>query len=380
MKYLDANRDPRAARELMDEIRRTLTRPRTLLEVCGGQAQNLIRFASDRSLPEGLEVLHGPGCPVSAFPTALIARALAVADEPDVIVCTPGDLLRVPAGRDSLQAAKARGGDVRMVYSPLDALALARKNPGCRVVSLALGYETTAPAAAAAVTEADRLGLENFSLLSGFFRQVPVVEAVLAGSPRARAVLVSGSVCAVTGIRVYEPLAEKFGVPVIVTGPEPADLLEGVLRALRQLERGGHEVENQYSRAVRPEGNPQALASIGRVFEASDAYWRGFGRLPFSGLALRSAYRQFDATERFPSAGSVFHESTECRDGEVLSGRIKPASCPAFGCRCTPEHPLGASMVSAEGPCSASYRYRRQTETPTPTPILVPLPAQVSPG
>lgn len=385
MKYLDAYRDPRATRDLLDEIRRTISRPRTLLEVCGGQAQNLIRFVTDRSLPEGLEVHHGPGCPVSAFPTDLIARAVMLASDPEVILCTPGDLLGVPAGRDSLALARERGGDVRLVYSPLDALALARKHPSRSVVVLAVGYETTAPAAAAAVIEADRSGLENFTLLPGLFRHVPVVEAVLAGAQgRSRGVLVSGPVCAVTGVRGYEALAEKFGVPIVVTGPEPVDLLEGILRAVRQLERGTHEVENQYARAVRPDGNPQAISSIGAVFEASDAGWRGLGRLARSRLVLREGFRRFDAAWRFPSSKATLFDSSECRDGEVLSGRIKPNACPAFGTRCTPEHPLGAAMVSAEGPCSAYYRYRRPTENPDENPVaassLVVLPAHVSPG
>ena len=381
MKYLDAYRDPRATRDLLDEIRRTLTRPRTLLEVCGGQAQNLIRLVMDQSLPEGLEVVHGPGCPVSAFPTDLIARAVILASQAEVILCTPGDLLRVPAGRDTLELARGRGGDVRIVYSPLDALALARKHPSRSVIVLAVGYETTAPAAAAAVMEADRSGLENFTLLPGLFRHVPVVEALLAGAPgRLRGVLVSGPVCAVTGFRGYVSLAEKFGVPIVVTGPEPVDLLEGILRAVRQLERGTHEVENQYARAVRIDGNPQAISSIDAVFEASDSGWRGLGRLARSRLVLRETFRQFDAAWRFPSSNATLFESSECRDGDVLSGRIKSNACPAFGTRCTPEHPLGAAMVSAEGPCSAYFRYRRPAEGPAVASPLIVLPSQVSPG
>ena len=382
MKYLDAYRDPRAARDLIDEIRRTMTQACTLLEVCGGQAQNLIRFSTNGSLPEGLEVLSGAGCPVSAFPPELIASAVTLAEDQNVIVCTPGDLLQVPARRDSLHAARTRGGDVRVVYSPLDALALARKHPERQVVALAVGYETTAPVAAAAIIEANRLGLENFTMLPGLFRQVPVVEAVLsAAAGRVRGVLVSGPVCAVTGIHGYQSLAHNFGVPVVVIGPEPLDLLDGIFRAVRQIEHGACEVENQYARAVRTDGNPQVMASIDAVFEPSDVYWRGLGRLPGSGLALREAFRRFARSYRFAPASATALESPECRHGEVLTGRIKPTGCHAFGFQCTPEHPLGAAMVSPEGLCSAYYRYRRQTDTlPAASTSLSVLPSPVPQG
>lgn len=383
MKYLDAYRDPRAARTLLEEIRRTTTGPWAVLEVCGGQAHNLLRFGADRDLPDGLELLHGPGCPVCATPAEVVARASILAARPDVIVGTPGDLLRVPGGpdRDSLHAARVRGADVRVVYSPLDALALARKHPDREVVVLAVGFETTAPAAAAAVLEADRLGLENLSLLTAYFRLVPALGAILSSpTNRVRAVLAAGPVCAVTGYREYEPLAERFGVPIVVTGPEPLDLLDALVRAGRQLERGSHAVENQYARAVRPDGHPQSRATIGAVFEPSGASWRGLGWLPDSGLSLRERFRRFDAFARFPERTSSRVDVTECLDGEVLTGRLKPFDCPAFGTRCTPEHPLGAAMVSAEGTCAAYYRFRQLPgHSPARADALTNLAAPVAP-
>jgi len=362
MKYLGAIRDPRAARTLMDRVRDSMTRPWAVLEVCGGQAHNLMRLGAECHLPEGLEVLHGPACPVSATPASVIDRALAAAARPGTIVGTTGDLLRAPGGRAraTLLAARERGADVREIYSPLDGLALARKEPHRQVVVLAAGFETTAPAAAAAVLEAARLGLHNLTFLASFFRLATAVEAILsAPGNRARAVLASGPVCAVTGLRGFEPLAERFQVPVVVTGPEPVDLLDALARAVDQLERGDHSVENQYARGVRPDGNPQALAAIAAVFEPCDADWRGLGVLQGSGLALRERFRRYDASAgTSPVAGPLPPAAGECRDGDVLAGRLKPFSCPAFGNRCTPDHPLGAAMVSAEGTCAAYHRYR----------------------
>lgn len=384
MKYLDAYRDQHAARTLVDEIRQATTGPWAVLEVCGGQAHNLMRFGTDRDLPDGLELIHGPGCPVSATPAEFIDRALSLARRPGLIVGTPGDLLRVPGkqGRDSLHAARGGGADVRVVYSPLDALALARKHPDRQVVVLAVGFETTAPAAAAAVLEADRLGLDNLTLLTSYFRLRPALEAILSGPDnRARAVLASGPVCAVTGSREYEPLAERFRVPVVVTGPEPSDFLDALARAGRQLGRGAAVVENQYARAVRADGNPQARASIDAVFEAADACWHGLGRLADSGLSLRERFRRFDASSRFPDAAFPRPESGGCLDGEILTGRLKPFECPAFGTSCTPDHPLGASMVVAEGTCAAYYRFRRSPEDPPAPPgALTALSAQIAPG
>lgn len=380
MKYLDADKDPHAARDLLERIRRTATRPWVILEVCGGQAHNVLRLGADHDLPEEVELIHGPGCPVSATPAWFVDRALAMAARPGTIIAAPGDLLRVPGvlGRDTLQAAQARGADVRVVYSPLDVLALARKHPDRRVVGLAVGFETTAPTAAAAVLEAERLGLLNFALSTSYFRLAPAVEALLAvPGRRADAVLVSGPSAAVAGLRPFAPLAEKYGVPVIVIGPEAVDLLDGVARAVGQLEQGEAALENQYTRAVRPEGNPHALASIESVFEPTAAHWHGLGLIPDSGLQLRPRFRRFDASEDVDNdtAAPVPLAASECRDGDVVAGRLSPPSCPAFGTRCTSAHPLGAAMVSAEGTCAAFYRFRRPPErlsapSTTPVPVL----------
>ena len=362
MKYLDAYRDPRVARGLLDQIREAATRPWTVLEVCGGQAHNLVRFGTDRALPDGLELIHGPACPISITPSRAIDRVLSIAARPGVIVGAPGDLLRVPGtrGRETLLASRDSGADVREIYSPLDALALARKHPDREVIVLALGFETTAAAAAAAVLEAERLSLDNLAFLTSYYRLAPATEALLsAPDNRARAVLASGPVCAVTGFRDYEPIAARFRVPVVITGPEPVDLLDALARAIHLLERGSYAVENQYARAVKPDGNPHARAAVATVFEVADADWRGLGRLAASGLVLRDRFRRFDAAARFLEPLAPPLALTECRDADVLTGRLKPFHCSAFGTRCTPERPLGASMVSAEGTCAAYYRYRR---------------------
>ena len=363
MKYLDDYRE-RAADDLLERIRDTVTRSWTLMDACGA-AHHLLRFANDRALPEGLGLVHGPGCPVCAMPVEALDRAIAVAAEAGVIFCTSGDLLRVPGRRGSLHDVRERHGDVRVVYSPLDALALAKKSPDHTVVFFAVGFETTAPTAAAAVREADRLGLANFVLLSAQVRMAPALAAVLeAPGHRAQAVLVAGHVGTVMGLREFEPLAERHRVPVIVTGSEPVDLLESILRAVSQLERGTHQVENQYERAVRPDGNPHARASIEAVFEPVDVAWRGLGLVPGCGLALRAQYRRFDAAARFPETvpehepASAGPPELPCR--EVVSGRLRPFDCPSFGSRCTTDRPLGAPMVSSEGPCAAYHRYRRQ--------------------
>jgi hydrogenase expression/formation protein HypD len=387
MKYLDAYRDPHAARELLDEIRQAVTRPWVVLDVCGGQAHNLLRIGADRDLPEGLELVHGPGCPVSATPAGFVDRALALAARPGAIVGAPGELLRVPGarGHETLQAAQARGADVRVVYSPLDALALARKHPDREVIGLAVGFETTAPTAAAAVLEAERLGLDNLALLTSYLRLAPAVEALWAApGNRARAVLAPGPVAAVTGLGPFAPLVERFGATVVVVGPGPVDLLDGLARAVRRLERGEPAVENQYARAVRPDGNPQAQATIAAVFEPTAARWRGLGLVAASGLTLRPHFHRFDASARYPEArdDAPAVPSSECGDGDVVAGRCAPAGCPAFGTRCTPAHPLGASMVAAEGTCAAYYRFRRPVDpNATPSPGTVPvLPEPAYPG
>jgi hydrogenase expression/formation protein HypD len=360
MKYLDEYRSAGPARVLLDQIRRTVTRPWTLMEVCGGQTHNLMKFGIDRALPEQVELVHGPGCPVCVTPLETLDRAMTIASRPDVIFATFGDMLRVPGSREDLYQVRSRGGDVRIVYSPLDSLELARTHPERQIVFLAVGFETTTPTAAAAVLEADRLRLENFSLLVSHVRVPPAMEAILGSSGnRVQAFLAAGHVCTVMGLEEYLPLAKRYHVPIVVTGFEPVDLLEGIWRALRQLEAGRAEVENQYSRIVRPQGNPAAREAIENVFEIVDYPWRGMGTIPASGMALRDRFRRFDARQRFPDTAPASLEPRECRSGEVLAGRLKPSQCPAFGNLCTPDHPLGATMVSAEGACAAYYRYRR---------------------
>lgn len=361
MRYLDEYRDADVARALLERIRRTATRPWTLMEVCGGQTHNLMKFGIDRALPEGVELVHGPGCPVCVTPLEALDRAMQIAARPGVTFCTFGDMLRVPGSRDDLFRVRSRGGDVRIVYSPLDALELAGALSGREVVFLAVGFETTAPTAAAVVLEAHRRGVPNFSVLASHVRVPPALEAILeAPGNRVRAFLAAGHVCAVMGTAEYRPIAERYRVPIVVTGFEPVDLLNGIGRAVAQLEAGTHAVENQYARAVRPEGNPAARRAVAEVFEVIDYPWRGLGTLPRSGLALKDKYRRFDARARFPVDEAPGAEPPECRSGAVLAGRLKPDQCPAFGTRCTPDHPLGATMVSSEGACAAYYRYRRR--------------------
>jgi hydrogenase expression/formation protein HypD len=360
MKYLDEYRAAGPARTLLEQIRKVVTRPWTLMEVCGGQTHNLMKFGIDRALPEEIELVHGPGCPVCVTPLETLDRAMAIAARPGVIFATFGDMLRVPGSRENLFHVRSRGGDVRIVYSPLDAMSLAQRNPAKQVVFLAVGFETTAPTAAAAVLEADRLGLDNFSMLVSHVRVPPAMEAILAApGNRVQGFLAAGHVCTVMGYEEYLPIASRFAVPIVVTGFEPVDLLEGIWRAVRQLEEGRAEVENQYARLVRPGGNPAARSALETVFETVDFPWRGIGPIPASGMVLKGRYRRFDARDRFPDDGAASVESDECRSGEVLAGRLKPIECPAFATRCHPDHPLGATMVSAEGACAAYHRYRR---------------------
>ena len=356
MRFVDEYRDDRIALALVDEIRRTATRTWTLMEVCGGQTHTLIRQGIDELLSPEIELVHGPGCPVCVTPLALIDEAIAIAKRPDAILCSFGDMLRVPGSQEDLLVARAVGGDVRVVYSPLDALEVARRNPEKTVVFFAVGFETTAPANAMAVRQAKLLGVENFALLVAHVLVPPAIVAILV-SPgnRVQGFLAPGHVCAVQGWREYEPLAGDYGVPIVVTGFEPVDLLEGILMTVRQLEEGRHEVENQYVRTVVRDGNAAARAVIDEVFETCDRAWRGIGVIPKSGLRLREAYRAFDAELRFPREGIPASESEVCMAGEVLIGRVRPDQCPAYGTLCTPESPLGAPMVSSEGACAAYF-------------------------
>ena len=358
MKYLDEFRQPELARKLADEIRQTVTRPWTLMEVCGGQTHAFLRFGLESLLPPEIELVHGPGCPVCVTPLELIDKAIAIAARPEVIFCSFGDMLRVPGSGSDLFRVRAAGGDVRVVYSPLDCLALAQAHPDRQVVFFAIGFETTAPGNAMAVWQARQRGIANFSLLVSHVRVPPAITAILsAPGNRVQGFLAAGHVCTVMGYWEYEPLAERFHVPIVVTGFEPTDLLQGILQAVRQLERGQHVVENAYGRAVRCEGNQPAQQLIAQVFEPCDRAWRGIGVIPDSGWRLRDEFAAFDAERRFDVGQIQTQESSICISGLVLQGRRKPTECPAFGTLCTPAHPLGATMVSSEGACAAYYRY-----------------------
>jgi len=360
MKYIDEYRDGEMARRYAEEIRRLTTRSWTLMEVCGGQTHAIVKFGIDELLPPEITLVHGPGCPVCVTPVELIEKAIRIAARPDVLFCSFGDMLRVPGSSKDLLTVKAEGGDVRIVYSPLDALRLAREHPDRQVVFFAVGFETTAPANAMAVYQARAQGVKNFSLLVSHVLVPPAIEAILsAPANRVQAFLAAGHVCTVMGYKEYEPIAKKYRVPIVVTGFEPLDILQGVLMCIAQLESGRAEVENQYRRAVRQEGNRAAQSLMQQVFTVVHRKWRGVGEISRSGLGLKEAYAEFDAERRFGLADQAVEESSECISGLVLQGVSKPHECPAFGSRCTPEQPLGATMVSSEGACAAYYRYRR---------------------
>jgi hydrogenase expression/formation protein HypD len=369
MKFIDEYRDADAARRYGAALRRITTRPWTLMEVCGGQTHAIVKFGVDEFLPGDITLVHGPGCPVCVTPLELIEKAIEIAAKPQVTFCSFGDMLRVPGRTKDLLSVKAEGADVRIVYSPLDALGIAQKEPSRQVVFFAVGFETTAPANAMAVYQAARLGVENFSLLVSHVLVPPAMEALLA-SPhnRVQGFLAAGHVCTVMGYTEYEPISAKYHVPIVVTGFEPIDILQGIHMCVKQLEEGRAEVENQYARAVRREGNAPAQAIIRDVFEVVPRKWRGVGEIPQSGLGLRGPYRRFDAELRFGVAHRAEEEPTVCISGLILQGLRKPHECEAFGTACTPEHPLGATMVSSEGACAAYYRYRRVPVTPSSRP------------
>ena len=360
MKYLDEFRDGVLARKLADEIRQVTTRPWVLMEVCGGQTHSIIRNGLDQLLPPEIELVHGPGCPVCVTPLVVIDKALAIASRPEVIFCSFGDMLRVPGSKTDLFRVKSLGGDVRVIYSPLDALKVAKANPDKEVVFFGIGFETTAPANAMAVHLAKKQGLKNFSMLVSHVLVPPAMEAILS-SPvnRVQAFLAAGHVCGVMGFHQYPPIAEKYRVPIVITGFEPLDILEGIRRAVVQLESGEARVENAYERIVSFEGNVSAQTMLADVFEVTDRSWRGIGKIASSGWRLSAGYRDFDAEARFPVGSIHAEESSLCRSGEVLQGLIKPNQCPAFGKECTPRSPLGATMVSAEGACAAYFNYGR---------------------
>ncbi|HSB12629.1 MAG TPA: hydrogenase formation protein HypD [Blastocatellia bacterium] len=360
MKFIDEYRDGRAAGRYARLVTRAATRPWTIMEVCGGQTHAIVKFGIDELLPREVTLVHGPGCPVCVTPLELIDKAIEIASRPDVIFCSFGDMLRVPGTSKDLLVVKAGGGDVRIVYSPLDALKLAQANPNREVVFFAVGFETTAPANAMAVFQAHQQQVNNFSIVVSHVLVPPAMEAILS-SPinRVQGFLAAGHVCTVMGYTEYEPIARKFNVPIVVTGFEPLDILQGVYMCVKQLEEGRAEVENQYARSVRREGNRPAQELIREVFRIVPRKWRGVGEIPESGLGLSEKYSGFDAEQRFGVAGYTADESPECISGLVLQGVKKPNECPAFATRCTPEHPLGATMVSTEGACAAYYRYRR---------------------
>lgn len=360
MKYLDEFRDPVAAKALVEAIRRTATRTWTVMEVCGGQTHSIIRNGIDQLLEGSVEFIHGPGCPVCVTPLEMIDRALAIAARDDVIFCSFGDMLRVPGSSQDLFSVRARGGDVRIVYSPLDATRIAAENPDKQVVFFGVGFETTAPANAMSVLHAQRLGLTNFSLLVSHVLVPPAMEAILSSpTNRVQAFLAAGHVCTVMGTGEYGPLVDKYRIPIVVTGFEPLDLLEGVRQAVELLESGTAELRNAYPRAVTAVGNTVAQLALADVFAVTDRQWRGIGMIPKSGWTLSPRYAEFDAERKFGVGQLTVAESDECHAGEVLQGLIKPNQCPAFGTSCTPRTPLGATMVSSEGACAAYYQFRR---------------------
>ena len=362
MKYLDEYRDPQLARQLSRQIHKITTKPHVLMEVCGGQTHAIVKFGIDELLPKEIELVHGPGCPVCVTPLEQIDKALALAARNDVIFCSFGDMLRVPGSKTDLFSVKAQGGDVRVVYSPVDALKVARDNPSKEVVFFAVGFETTAPANAMAVYQAQQQGIRNFSVLLSHVLVPPAIESILSSpSNRIEGFLAAGHVCTVMGYTEYEPIARKYHVPIVVTGFEPLDILQGVYMCVKQLEDGRAEVENQYTRSVRREGNEHAQNIVREIFCVVPRKWRGVGEIPQSGLGMREKYTDFDAERKFKIGDIKTQESPECVSGEILRGIKKPHDCPAFGVKCTPEHPLGATMVSSEGACAAYYRYRKIT-------------------
>ena len=364
MKYLDEFRDPVLAKKLFDEIAEITTKNWAIMEVCGGQTHSIIRNGIDQLLPDNIELIHGPGCPVCVTPLELIDKALAIAAKPDVIFCSFGDMLRVPGSEKDLFRIKSEGGDIRTVYSPLDALKIAKDNPEKQVVFFGVGFETTAPANAMTIFQAKKQNVKNFSMLVSHVLVPPAIAAIMESpTNRVDAFLAAGHVCSIMGFSEYPPLTENYKVPIVVTGFEPLDVLEGIRRAVIQLETNEAKVENAYERVVNYDGNVAAQKMLADVFETKDRAWRGIGVIPNSGWSLNENFRDFDAEYKFDVTGIITHESKLCHAGEVLQGTIKPHECPAFGKECTPRKPLGATMVSSEGACAAYYNYGRFAAT-----------------
>jgi hydrogenase expression/formation protein HypD len=358
VRFIDEFRSATTAKPYIDRINTVVTRPWTIMEICGGQTHTIVKSGIDELLPPMLTLVHGPGCPVCVTPLEIIDKAVSIASNSDVIFTSFGDMLRVPGSEKDLLTVKAQGGDIRIVYSPLDAIKIARQNPDRKIVFFAVGFETTAPANAMSVWQAKQLNLNNFSILCSHVLVPPAIEAILSSpANRIQGFLAAGHVCTVMGYEEYIPIAEKYRIPIVVTGFEPVDILQGIFMAVQQLEKGRVEVENQYSRSVRREGNQPAKMLIQKVFEITDRSWRGIGKIPMSGYRLREEFKEFDAEQVFDVQAIITHESPLCIAGQVLQGLKKPRDCPAFGNQCTPEHPLGTPMVSSEGACAAYYHY-----------------------
>ena len=361
--FLKGFRDAKLVKRVAGEIRHRVSQPWSIMEICGGQTHAIMQYGLDQLLPEEIELIHGPGCPVCVTPLELIDQALWIASQPNVILTSFGDMLRVPGSTSDLFSVRAAGGQIRVVYSPLDSVKIAKDNPQQEVVFFAIGFETTAPANAMAVVQAQKLGLDNFSILPANVLVPPAMHTILSSpNNRIQGFLAAGHVCAVMGYWEYPTIAEKYQTPIVVTGFEPLDLLQGILSTVEMLEDGKVGVENAYARVVSFEGNRAAQGLINQVFEPVDRKWRGIGVIPQSGLGLRNEYHHFDATERFQTGEIRTQESKICIAGEVLQGLKKPADCPAFGTFCTPNSPLGAPMVSSEGACAAYYRYGRKNQ------------------
>lgn len=361
MKYVTEYRDEELVGNTIEEIRSTLTKPWVIMEICGGQTHAIVRYGLDQLLPDPIELVHGPGCPVCVTPLEMIDKALAIASQSNVIFTSYGDMLRVPGSGQDLFSIRAGGGDVRVVYSPLDAIEIARLNPDKDIVFFAIGFETTAPANAMSVLQAKNLGINNFSILASHVRVPPAIHAILSSPDnRVQGFLAAGHVCAVMGYWEYAPIAKQFGVPIVVTGFEPLDLARGILTTVQHLEAGNVVADNAYKRTVSYEGNRPAQKIIGQVFEECDRKWRGIGTIPMSGWRLRSEFGRYDAEARFDVGEIQPNESPLCVSGMILQGRKKPLDCPAFANPCSPEQPLGATMVSAEGACAAYYQYGRR--------------------
>jgi hydrogenase expression/formation protein HypD len=358
MKYLSEYRDPEVALRYLEEIKKTVTRPWIIMEVCGGQTHSLVKNGILNMLPKEINMVHGPGCPVCVTPTSLIDKAIYLAEEKNVILCSFGDMLRVPGSGKSLLESKAGGADIRILYSPLEAVKIAEQNPEREVVFFAVGFETTAPANALSVLHAERMGVENYSILASHVLVPPAIRAVM-GDPESRieAFLAAGHVCTIMGMSEYYPLVEEYDIPMVVTGFEPIDLLQGILMTVKQLEAGEAKLENQYTRMVKPEGNKNAMDIIYQVFEVTDRTWRGMTNIPESGYQVKPAYVAYDATKKFSVDIAEAPENPDCISGAIMKGLAKPNDCPNFGTKCTPERPLGAPMVSSEGACAAYYHF-----------------------